>query len=80
MTVPTGLESVLTIDPEIMHGALCFKGTRVSLTVFLDNLKEGVGLHEFLENYPSITREQVEAVLEWENSAIREAAGLQLVG
>jgi uncharacterized protein (DUF433 family) len=80
MTVPKGLEHVLKIDPEIMHGALCFEGTRVPLTVFLDNLKEGVGLGDFLRNYPSITREQVEAVLEWENSAIREAAGLQLVG
>jgi uncharacterized protein (DUF433 family) len=64
MTVPTGLESVLNVDHEIMHGSLCFRGTRVPLTVFLDNLKEGVGLHDFLENYPSITREQVEAILE----------------
>jgi uncharacterized protein (DUF433 family) len=80
MTVPKGLENVLSIDPEIMHGALCFAGTRVPLTVFLDNIKEGVGLQDFLENYPSITREQVEAVLEWENIAIREAAGMQLVG
>jgi uncharacterized protein (DUF433 family) len=80
MTVPKGLENVLSIDPEIMHGALCFAGTRVPLTVFLDNIKEGFGLQDFLENYPSITREQVEAVLEWENIAIREAAGMQLVG
>jgi len=79
MTVPKGLESVLKIDPQIMHGALCFAGTRVPLTVFLDNLKEGVGLPDFLRNYPSITREQAEAVLEWENTAIRQAAGLQLV-
>jgi len=80
MTVPRGLESVLKIDPKIMHGTLCFAGTRVPLTVFLDNLKEGIGLQDFLRNYPSITKEQAEAVLEWENTAIREAAGLQLVG
>ena len=40
MIVPRGLEHVLKIDPQIMHGALCFAGTRVPLTVFLDNLKE----------------------------------------
>lgn len=79
MTVPKGLEDVLKIDPEIMHGALCFAGTRVPLTVFLDNLKEGVGLAEFLANYPSVERQQAEAVLDWENRAIREAAGLRLV-
>jgi uncharacterized protein (DUF433 family) len=78
MTVPKGLEHVLKINPQIMHGDLCFAGTRVPLTVFLDNLKEGVGLHEFLTNYPSITREQVEAVLDWEGNAIKQAAGFQL--
>lgn len=78
MTVPKGLEAVLKIDPEIMHGALCFTETRVPLTVFLDNLKEGVGLTEFLANYPSVKREQAEAVLDWESNAIRQAAGLQL--
>jgi len=80
MTVPTGLERVLSVDPEIMHGTVCFAGTRVPLTVFLDNLKEGVGLDDFLKNYPSVTREQAEGVLEWENQAIRQAAGMLLVG
>lgn len=79
MKVPAGLEQVLKIDPEIMHGALCFTGTRIPLTVFLDNLKEGMGIDEFLSVYPTISRKQVEAVLEWENSAIREAAGLQQI-
>ena len=80
MTVPEGLETVLKIDDEIMHGALCFSGTRVPLTVFLDNLTEGVGMDEFLANYPSVTREQAQAVLDWESQAIREAAGLQPIG
>lgn len=80
MTVPKGLEHVLKVDPEIMHGKLCFSGTRVPVTIFLDNLAEGMGIDEFLVNYPSIQREQVQAVLEWENTALREAAGLQLAG
>lgn len=75
--IPSGLEHVLKIDPQIMHGAVCFSGTRVPLTVFLDNLEEGMGTEEFLGMYPSVTREQVSAILEWENSAIREAAGLR---
>jgi uncharacterized protein (DUF433 family) len=62
-----------------MHGDLCFAGTRVPLTVFLDNLKEGESIPDFLENYPSVTREQVEAVLEWEDNAIRQAAGIQRI-
>jgi uncharacterized protein (DUF433 family) len=80
MTVPKGLGTVLKIDPEIMHGKLCFAGTRVPLTIFLDNLTDGMGVDEFLINYPSIKRDQAQAVLEWEDTAIRRAAGLQLAG
>ena len=77
MTVPQGLEGVLKIDPEIMHGELCFAGTRIPVTVFLDNLTEGMGIDEFLDVYPTIKREQAAAVLEWEHSALRRAADLQ---
>lgn len=77
-TVPRGLEGVLRIDPEIMHGALCFAGTRIPLTVFLDNLKEGMSVDEFLSDYTSVTREQAQAVLAWEDKTLRQAAGLEL--
>jgi len=80
MTIPKGLEHVCNINPKIMHGQICFAGTRVPLTIFLDNLKDGMGVDEFLVNYPSIQREHAEAVLEWESTAIRIAAGLQLAG
>lgn len=80
MTIPDGLEGVLNINPQIMHGSLCFAGTRIPVTVFLDNLAEGMGMEEFLTEYPTITREQAQAVLRWESNALRQAAGLQLVG
>jgi len=78
MTIPQGLEDVLKIHPEIMHGAVCFAGTRIPLTVFLDNLKEGMTVAEFLSDYSTISKEQVDAVLDWEDKAIRQAAGLKL--
>jgi uncharacterized protein (DUF433 family) len=58
MVVPVGLEKVLRIDPEIMHGDLCFIGTRVPLTVLLDNLDEGMSVDEFVEEYPSVSMAQ----------------------
>jgi uncharacterized protein (DUF433 family) len=76
--VPEGLEGILKIDPEVMHGAVCFAGTRIPLAVFLDNLKEGMTVDEFLEDYSSVTRLQAEAVLAWQDRAIRKAAGLLL--
>lgn len=80
MVIPTGLESILRIDPDILHGKLCFAGTRVPLSIFLDNLAEGMGIEEFLENYPSVSREQVQAVVAWGNGILREAAGLDRAG
>ena len=76
MTVPPGLEEVLSVDPEIMHGDLCFRGTRVPLTVLLDNLIEGMGIDEFVRHYPTVRRDRVEAVLLWEHDKIKLAAGL----
>ncbi|MCG9893939.1 MAG: DUF433 domain-containing protein, partial [Fimbriimonadaceae bacterium] len=55
----------LSIDPEVMHGDLCFAGTRVPLSVFLDNVEAGASLEEFLENYPSVSPEHVRAVNVW---------------
>jgi len=75
MVVPQGLEHVLKIDPEIMHGKLCFAGTRVPLTIFLDNLVDGMSVEEFLHNYPTVTQTQIQAVLEWENTDIRRGGG-----
>ncbi len=80
MIIPKGLEHILKIDPEIMHGDLCFASTRILLTVFLDNLQEGMGMEEFLSIYPTVKREHAEAVLEWEGNAIRRAAGLRRAG
>ena len=79
VTIPKDLEEVLSIDPEVMHGKLCFKGTRVPLVVLLDNLEEGMGLNEFVEEYPSVTRQQASAIIAWEQRQIRRATGLEML-
>lgn len=78
MTIPTELLRVLSVNPKVMHGKLCFTGTRVPLTVLLDNLGEGMGLDEFVQEYPSVAREQVEAVIKWEQQQAKKAIGLEL--
>jgi uncharacterized protein (DUF433 family) len=78
VTIPKELEDVLSINPNVMHGKLCFTGTQVPLTVLLDNLDEGMGLDEFVEEYPSVTREQAAAVIKWEQMQMRQAVGLEL--
>ncbi len=51
-------------DPEIMGGTPVFVGTRVPVQTLLDYLEAGDPLDEFLEDFPSVTREQAIAVLE----------------
>ena len=51
-------------DPEIMSGALCFTGTRVPVKHLFDYLEGGSFLKEFLDGFPSISREKAVAVLE----------------
>ena len=51
-------------DPEIMGGTAVFVGTRVPVETLLDYLEAGDPLDEFLEDFPSVRREQVVAVLD----------------
>lgn len=53
-------------SPETMSGAWVFKGTRVPVTALFENLKEGASLDQFLEWFPGVTKQQVQAVLEHE--------------
>lgn len=56
--------SLVTRDPEIMSGALCFSGTRVPVKNLFDYLEGSSSLEDFLEDFPSITRQRAVAVLE----------------
>jgi uncharacterized protein (DUF433 family) len=58
------MSSVIKIDPEIMSGAPCFAGTRVPIQNLIDYLEGGDSIDEFLEDFPSVRREQVIAFLE----------------
>ena len=56
--------SLVSRDPEIMSGALCFTGTRVPVQNLFDYLEGSSTLEDFLENFPSVPREKAVAVLE----------------
>ena len=49
---------------EILGGTPVFKGTRVPVKTFFEYLEAGYSLHEFLEDFPSVTRQQAIDVLE----------------
>jgi len=53
------MNSVIKVDPEIMSGAPCFAGTRVPIQNLIDYLEGGDSIDEFLEDFPSVGRNQV---------------------
>jgi len=57
-------QSVVKINPEIMSGAPCFAGTRVPIQNLIDYLEGGDSIEEFLDGFPTVSREQVIAFLE----------------
>lgn len=58
------LEQVVSRDPDIVSGALVFKGTRVPVQTLIDYLKSGETLDRFIDGFPTVSREQAEAYLE----------------
>ena len=55
----------INVDKEILSGTPVFMGTRVPVSALLDNLEVGVSLDVFLENFPTVSREQAVQVLEY---------------
>ncbi len=61
-------------DPAKVSGAWIFRGTRVPLIALFENLKDGATVDEFLEWFPGVSREQVNAVLDHEAASLRVPA------
>ncbi len=57
-------KSLVSSDPEIMSGALCFTGTRVPVKTLFDYLEGSSSLEDFLEDFPTVSRQRAVAVLE----------------
>ncbi len=62
----------ISVNPEICHGKACVKGTRVMVSVVLDNLAEGQSPEEIIRSYPALTPESVKSVLAYAAELARE--------
>jgi uncharacterized protein (DUF433 family) len=65
-------DDCITVDPKICHGNACIKGTRIMVSVVLDNLAAGLSVEEVLSSYPSLTRESVLAAISYAAELARE--------
>ena len=62
----------ITVDPNVCHGQACIKGTRIMVSVVLDNLAAGQQANEIVQSYPSLTTEDVHAAMAYAAELARE--------
>jgi uncharacterized protein (DUF433 family) len=64
------LKDIISIDNEVLGGQTVFKGTRVPVETLFDHLEAGVTIDEFLADFPSVTKEQAIALLDYANKLL----------
>jgi len=62
----------ISVDPMVCHGKACIKGTRVMVSVVLDNLADGQSEASILKSYPSLGHEDVQAAIAYAAELARE--------
>ena len=55
----------ISSDPNVCHGKVCIKGTRVMISVILDNIAAGATFDEIIAEYPTITHEDIQATIQY---------------
>jgi uncharacterized protein (DUF433 family) len=58
------MDELITRDPDVMHGTPVFRGTRVPVKTMFEYLENGESLNDFLEGFPTVSRDLAIKVLE----------------
>ena len=64
----------MSVNPAVCHGKACVRGTRVLISVILDNIAAGADRPEILASYPSLKSEDIDAALAYAAELAREGA------
>jgi uncharacterized protein (DUF433 family) len=64
------LKEIISTDSEVLGGQTVFKGTRVPVETLFDHLEAGITIDAFLEDFPSVSKEQAVALLEYANKLL----------
>ena len=63
----------ISVDPQVCHGKACIAGTRIMVSVVLDNLAVGLEPTEIIDSYPSLTLEDIHAAIAYAAELARES-------
>ena len=62
----------ISVNPAVCHGKACIKGTRIMVSVILDNLAAGADAHEILRSYSSLAEPDIQAAIAYAAELARE--------
>lgn len=65
-------QEYITVDPRICHGKACIRGTRVMVSVILDNLAAHMSMEQILRQYPALKPEDIDAAIAYAAELARE--------
>ena len=65
-------QDFITADPAVCHGKACITGTRIMVSVVLDNLAAGLTPEEIVRSYPTLSRQAVQAAMSYAAELARE--------
>ena len=65
-------QDYISVDVNICHGKACIKGTRIPVSVILDNLSQSLSVEEIIQSYPSLTRECIQAAMAYAADLAKE--------
>jgi uncharacterized protein (DUF433 family) len=65
-------QDYITVNPNVCHGQACIKGTRIMVSVVLDNLAAGLTPDELIKSYPGLTRDAIQAAITYAAELARE--------
>ena len=66
------IRDLITIDKEILGGQTVFKGTRVPVESLFDHLEAGISLDIFLDDFPTVSKAQAVALLDWASKLLNK--------
>ncbi len=55
----------ISVDTQVCHGKACIKGTRVMVSIILDNLADGESNENIIKSYPSLKKEDIQAAISY---------------
>ena len=68
------IHKLIVTDKELLNGQPVFAGTRVPIETLFDHLESGISLDEFLDDFPSVSKEQAIALLEIASNLVNASA------